>query len=101
MDIDVLMPKDNKESDDEQLDSIKFNNNQYDVHGQKNEDGLTYQTIIIEKILNNEDGACDIVLNLNECNGQILQDNNLQKNNMIVANFKFNIDDNCNFEFKN
>ena len=100
MDIDVLMPKDNKESDDEQLDSIKFNNNQYDVHGQKNEDGLTYQTIIIEKILNNEDGACDIVLNLNECNGQILQDNNLQKNNMIVANFKFNIDDNCNFEFK-
>lgn len=95
MDLNSLMPKENKESDAEKLDSINFNENQCDVYAERNADG-TYKTILIENVLKNKDGEFDIVLHLNENNGQILQDNN-----GILANFRFTIDDNCNFDFDN
>lgn len=95
MDLIDLMPKeDNDESNIEPLDSIRFNGIQYLVYGQK-DDGISYQTMIIKDIIKNgDDVACDIVLNLNEYNGQIKQEDDL-----IVANFTFTIDDNCNFDF--
>ena len=98
-DIDFLMPNDDGESGVETLDSIKFNNNHYDVHGIRNEDGLSYQKIIIERILCNDDGEWDIVLDLNENIGQILKEDELQNVQTILANFNFTIDDNCNFDF--
>ena len=86
--IEILMPKEDDESNLEKLDSIKYNDKQCDVYGQKDEDGL-FNSIAIERILNHADGGeCDIILNLNESNGQILQEDD-----GILANFKFTIDD--------
>lgn len=97
MDLESLMPKtDNLEYNIETLDSIKYKDNQYEICGQKSDDGLSYESMIIKGILHHGDGGeCDIVLHLNEYDGQILQEDET-----ILANFKFTIDDNCNFEFK-
>ena len=93
MDLNSLMPKESKESDGEKLDSLNYKEKQCDVYAERNTDG-TYKTILIENVLKNEDGECDIVLPLNENNGQIMQDGD-----GILANFRFTIDDNCNFDF--
>ena len=61
MDLNSLMPKESKESDGEKLDSLNYKEKQCDVYAERNTDG-TYKTILIENVLKNEDGECDIVL---------------------------------------